>query len=59
LEYAIRDLEIQEARATKGSQVRTKVEELVRFLEANRDKGFFVLPAKGALTTFLKKYGVR
>jgi hypothetical protein len=59
LEYAIRDLEIQEARATKGSQVRTKVEELVRFLETNRDKGFFVLAAKGALTTFLRKYGVR
>jgi hypothetical protein len=68
LDYAIRDLEIQEARAAAGGtamaametvRVRRKVEELVRFLEASRGKGFFVLPApKNTLGIFLKKYAV-
>jgi len=59
VEYAIRDLEIQEARTSSPASVRGKVEDLVRFLEANRDKGVFVLPPKDVLGTFLRRYGVK
>lgn len=58
--YAIRDLEIQKLRSQKApeAEIRAKVESLVEFLTANKDKGVFVLYGQNHLDRYLRKYGI-
>lgn len=56
LDYAIYDLQIQEARGGSSAAAEEKTEQLVRFLEANRHQGVFILPGKNVLENFKKRY---
>ncbi|HVY73709.1 MAG TPA: DUF4838 domain-containing protein [Puia sp.] len=58
LDYALYDIEIQRARLKDTVEARKKVGEMVRFLEANRDSGVFILPARDPLVYFEKRYGL-
>jgi hypothetical protein len=56
--YAIYDLQIQQLRTADPAAAREKVEQMLEFLEASRDQGLFILPARNVLSGFLKRYGV-
>jgi len=58
IQYAVYDLQIQELRTGNPSLARKKVEQMLQFLEANRNRGLFILPDKNILLTFLKRYGL-
>jgi hypothetical protein len=58
LDYAIYDLQIQEARSGSPAAAEEKTEQMVRFLEANRHQGVFILPGKNVLENFKKRYRI-
>jgi hypothetical protein len=59
-DYAIRDLEIQHARANKApdAEVRKRVDALLAFLTEHQDEGVFLLTGRNDLDRFLKRYGL-
>ena len=60
VQYAYYDLQIQQACASllSAHEIRKKVENMVSFLESNRDKGVFILSNKDNLAGFMKHYGL-
>jgi hypothetical protein len=59
-DYAIRDLNLQHARASKApeAEVRKDVESLVVFLTEHREEGVFILTGRNDIDRFLKRYGL-
>jgi len=60
LQYIYSDLQIQKLRADNASKeiIQEKMKELLVFLQANKEKGVFILSEKKDLSWLMKHYGI-
>jgi hypothetical protein len=60
-EYAIRDLKLQHARASKApeAEVRRQVESIIAFLTEHKDEGVFILTGRNDIDRIMKRYGLQ
>jgi hypothetical protein len=60
-EYAVRDLKLQHARASKApeAEVRKQVEAIVAFLTEHKGEGVFILTGRNDIDRIMKRYGLQ